>query len=119
MVTDAQVEAACRRFYDMKFGAGSWPNTSKHSIAEWRKRMRAALEAAEKAAWMQISEAPKDGTEILAFAQSSELLGRKFIGVAQWAEASDWLPGSVAGWFWPYAIRPTRFRTLSAPPEAR
>lgn len=49
MVTDAQVEAACRCFYDMKFGAGSWPNTSKHSIAEWRKRMRAALEAAEKA----------------------------------------------------------------------
>lgn len=53
MVTDAQVEAACRCFYDMKFGAGSWPNTSKHSITEWRKRMRAALEAAEKAAAWQ------------------------------------------------------------------
>ena len=49
MITDEMVEAACRCFYDMKFGAGSWPNTSKHSIAEWRKRMRAALEAAEKA----------------------------------------------------------------------
>ena len=49
MITDEMVEAACRCFYDMKFGAGSWPNTSKHSIAEWRKRMRATLEAAEKA----------------------------------------------------------------------
>ena len=58
MITDEMVEAACRCFYNMKFGAGSWPNTSKHSIAEWRKRMRAALEAAEKAAWMPISEAP-------------------------------------------------------------
>lgn len=50
MVTDAEVEAACRCFYDAKFGAGQWPNTCKHSTAEWRKRMRAALEAAEKAA---------------------------------------------------------------------
>lgn len=105
MVTPEQLEAALQAWRDA-VGTGT--------VA----RMLAALEAAEKAAWRPISEAPKDGTEILAFAQSSELLGRKFIGVAQWAEASDWLPGSVAGWFWPYAIRPTRFRTLSAPPEA-
>ena len=108
MVTDAMIAAARDEFIAVVHGF-YYPSN---------EQIRCVLEATEKAAWMPISEAPKDGTEILAFAQSSELLGRKFIGVAQWAEASDWLPGSVAGWFWPYAIRPTHFRFLPTPPEA-
>lgn len=64
--------------------------------------------------WHPIETAPKDGTEILAYAHK----GRDFFGVAQWAEKADWNPRSVAGWFWPYAIRPTHWMPLPASPRA-
>lgn len=63
--------------------------------------------------WQPIETAPKDGTEILAFAHRD----RAYYGVAQWAEANEAL-GSVAGWFWPYATRPTHWMRLPEPPIA-
>lgn len=61
-----------------------------------------------------IDSAPKDGTQILAYACGG--LGQHFYGVAEWAKAKDYLPGSVDGWFWPYAIRPTHWWDLPSPP---
>ena len=62
--------------------------------------------------WQPIETAPKDGSEILAFARGN----RDFYGVAQWAEAQAAF-NSVAGWFWTFAIRPTHWMPLPEPPK--
>ena len=64
--------------------------------------------------WQPIETAPKDGTEILAFATFER---RDFIAVAQWADADPEFPNTVAGWFWDYAIRPTHWMPLPEPPK--
>jgi len=65
--------------------------------------------------WQPIETAPKDGTQILAFAAGMH--GRvDFYGVAQWAESQAAF-NSVAGWFWPFAIRPTHWMSLPEPPK--
>lgn len=66
--------------------------------------------------WQPIETAPKDGREILAFAQGSHGLNDTFFAVAQWANGDpDMWTGS--GWFWPFAIRPTHWMPLPAPPS--
>ncbi len=64
--------------------------------------------------WQPISTAPKDGTQVLAFARGDHM--PEFYGVAQWAEANPDFPRTVAGWFWPYAIRPTHWMPLPPAP---
>jgi hypothetical protein len=66
---------------------------------------------AQSVSWQPIETAPKDGTQILAFAHER----RGYFGVAQWAEAQPAFK-DVAGWFWDYAIRPTHWMPLPAPP---
>lgn len=65
-------------------------------------------------AWQPIETAPKDGAEILCVARGD----RDYYGVAQWAERDPDFPRSIAGWFWPYAIRPTHWMPLPSPPDA-
>jgi len=79
--------------------------------ATYEDMAKLALTAALGAMWRPISEAPKDGSSILAFAAAY----RDYYGVAQWAEADEDI-GSVEGWFWPFAIRPTHFMPLPSPP---
>lgn len=66
--------------------------------------------------WLPIETAPKDGTQILAFARAK--LSGDFFGVTQWADAEPAF-NSVAGWFWEYAIRPTHWMPLPDPPTPR
>ncbi len=54
MITDEMIQAAHEAYASAPIGLS------------WAEAMRAALEAAEKAAWRPIEEAPKDGTTILA-----------------------------------------------------
>jgi hypothetical protein len=65
--------------------------------------------------WSPIETAPKDGTQILAYARG--FAGQKFYGVAEWALNG---PGKIQphqeGWFWAFAIRPTHWVPLPAPP---
>ncbi len=90
-------------------------------VPERRTRcMRAALEAAlsalepqERDGWKPIETAPKDGSNILAYAEHPS---RMFYGVAQWAEADPDFQKTVSGWFWPFAIRPTHWMPLPAAP---
>jgi hypothetical protein len=65
--------------------------------------------------WRTMEIAPHDGTEVLAFARDP--FSRDFYGVAQWATAKDWVPRSVDGWFWPFAIRPTHWMPLPPAPS--
>lgn len=67
--------------------------------------------------WMPISTAPKDGTRILCFAP--DLGGINYYGVARWAERDPDFPNTVAGWFWPFAIRPTHWMPLPPPPRTQ
>ena len=66
--------------------------------------------------WRDIETAPRDGTQILAFARDQ--YGLKYYGVAEWAVDG---PGKIQphqeGWFWSYAIRPTHWMPLPAPPQ--
>lgn len=80
-----------------------------HERFTWEPLYRAA-----DVLWQDITNAPKDGSQFLAFARSE--LGQEFMAVAQWAEPDGM--GSVAGWFWTYAIRPTAWRPLPSPPSA-
>lgn len=64
--------------------------------------------------WQPIETAPKDGTNILTFARDQ--YGITYFGVAQWAEKNPDFPNTVSGWFWPYAIKPTHWMPLPAPP---
>jgi hypothetical protein len=65
--------------------------------------------------WKDIASAKKDGSEMLLSAGGD----RYYIGVGQWAECDPDFSNSVAGWFWPYAIRPTHWMPLPPPPEER
>lgn len=81
---------------------------------------RAAIAAVLE--WQPIETAPKDGTQMLCVAPFTKPDGGTtwafpFYGVAQWAEADPDFPKSVAGWFWPYATRPTHWLPLPTPPS--
>ena len=67
-----------------------------------------------KEGWQPIGSAPKDGTEMLLYANGGAG-DREYVGVGQWATAKG--PGTVAGWFWSYAIRPTHWMPLPEPPK--
>ncbi len=64
-ITDAMVEAALTA--DMEERAGvNWREVLDDAEQAFEKRiMRAALEAAMKAAWRPVEEAPKDGQTVL------------------------------------------------------
>jgi hypothetical protein len=61
MITDQMVEAALQAYVDETGGSGM------STVA-----MRAALEAAEAAAWQPICDAPCDGTTVLVYAPSPD-----------------------------------------------
>jgi hypothetical protein len=67
--------------------------------------------------WQPIETAPKDGGPFLAFAASDHHARANYFGIAQWADADPDFYNTVAGWFWPFAIRPTHWRPLPAPPQ--
>lgn len=104
--TEAQIEAARAVIYEL---AGM-------RFAD--KTIRAALEAAERAAWRPVSEAPKDGTLVLTYWPT--LYGAEQYSVRSW-QTGDW--GRIrAGWAdcWMQIKpnnEPTHFRHLPAPPE--
>lgn len=71
MITDEMVNAALK----------ASDKTRRHLDPTGEKRMRAALEAAERAAWEPIETAPRDGTLIMVFLPLLNLHA-----VARWEE---------------------------------
>lgn len=65
--------------------------------------------------WQPISTAPKDGTQILAYAKGP-YRDERYYGVAEWAVPDPRGLGRRDDWFWPYAIRPTHWMPLPEPP---
>lgn len=132
MTTEAQIEAARRAI-----AALVWDDSEAHAqyyyevcrTAEHHERMaatcnhcefvrlteiaRAALEAAERVAWRPVSEAPKDGKDVLVtgWAYVDPAKGR-YQDVALWYRG-DWMSEECGQSIHP----PTHFRPLPAPPE--
>ena len=110
MVTDAMIAAARDEF--LKF--------EREDDIPHDEVIRRALEAAEKAAWRPISEAPKDGTVFLV---PERAVGSR-VNVQPCAWMQDRLTGSLFGEAWrnplssQFALSPTHFRPLPTPPEA-
>lgn len=113
MITDKQVEAALVALS----GNEDWRNddwVGANSAEYVFNDMRAALEAAEAAAWEPIETAPKDGTYILLWRP----------GFRQ--ETAHWLADMI-GFDWPWLLplpgedrmrlKPTHWRPLPEPPK--
>jgi hypothetical protein len=113
---DGMVEKVAAAFWNATHPSpADWNGEAGPSLLE-RERMMASARAAIAAmhGWQPIETAPKDGTQILAFAKG---YGSDFYGVCQWAEADPDFPRTVSGWFWSFAIRPTYWQPLPAPPS--
>jgi 16S rRNA G1207 methylase RsmC len=106
--TEAQIEAARAVIYEL---AGM-------RFAD--KTIRAALEAAERAAWRPVSEAPKDGTPVLVVGAENR---PDKMDVAEWhyycTAEGPYYCWATEGVFSmePLDPPPTHFRPLPAPPE--
>ncbi len=94
------VEAACDAFAVSE----TWPTNA--IAGRFAQNMRAALEAAERAAWQPIETAPKDGSRILLRAMSQH--------VGWWEDENDWWATGLDS----YVRNPTHWRPLPAPPGA-
>jgi hypothetical protein len=98
-IMDEQVEAALREYLVTPGRYGFSP----HYMA----RMRAALEAAERAAWQPIESAPKDGTPVLLGSKRGDLWPMR---VRAWSKLYDgWRGGGTS-------CEATHWRPLPAPP---
>lgn len=106
MITDEMVEVAA------KF------------VRDTHEAVRAALEAADAAAWQPIETAPKDATKILAFGLwAGQINGPDevpTVQIALWSDGRSDYPGfawnvvgtdAYAAW-----IKPTHWRPLPGPP---
>ena len=111
MITDQMVEAAlqayCGQDHQLDFGV----------LEAHLKAMRAALEAAEGAAWQPIETAPCDGTTVLVYAPSPDH--------QRWHESVHDLPHILctaayhedAGFCIDTIREPTHWRPLPAAPK--
>ena len=105
MITDAQIEAVVAVLTRHR------SDVPEHVIYHATRTARAALEAAERAAWQPIETAPKDGTEVLLIisAYNDPSRGRAYV-IARW----EW-----GGWIDDEEISihpPTHWRPLPQPP---
>lgn len=96
MISDAQVEAAYRLLWD----GGNLT----------RKDVREALEAAERAAWRPIEEAPKDEMFIYYWPRD----GKRCIGLAYLARDGGWRDSEGDQHT---RLEPTKWTPLPPPPE--
>lgn len=100
MVTDEQVKKAMLAFREVTRSGGS---------LLFEKCMRAALEAADAAAWRPIEEAPKDGTLFQVWRKNRAVV------TAYWNKnLSCWKNPNIAI---PALFEPTHFRPLPEPPK--
>ncbi|GBQ95074.1 hypothetical protein AA23498_2197 [Acetobacter nitrogenifigens DSM 23921 = NBRC 105050] len=65
MISEEQLEAAARSYYD--YCDGSWETLNPMAQSLYRTRMRLALNTFVATLWRDIASAPKDGTAVLLF----------------------------------------------------
>lgn len=129
-ITDAMVEAgasaAYGEFVSRQTHPDNWPSWGEmvaqgHQglwrVNEFREIARAALLAAERAAWQSIETAPRDGRWVQLFVRCA---GFNVVGCGYWVHdlGGNWItrgysdpPGNLG------LARPTHWRPLPPPPE--
>ena len=112
MITEAMVEAAAKTMLDVSFG-----RKAHREPLDWELRMvRAALEAAERAAWQPIETAPRDSRTDIWIARGKQ------IAVASWFAEWKYCRGGPKTncWVQPggavFEPSPTHWRPLPSPP---
>jgi hypothetical protein len=105
--TDEQIEAAYQAFT-------AKPVSSDDGGWSLRLALRAALEAADAAAWRPIAEAPKDGTHLLI-----GIAGGKYHACDAWYDGfvCDWITRRSGSRWTRVTIPITHFRPLPSPPK--
>lgn len=71
--------------------------------------------------WQPIETAPKDGMRVTLFAQGKYGPNDTYWAISSWFDAAHpgAMEGAQSGWAdWPYAIEPTHWQPLPAPPTA-
>lgn len=144
-ITDEMVEAAAEALFNCALakvtrGGWKWHHASweecRHVVSysdDYRNEARAALEAAERAAWRPIEEAPRDGRKVIVWWREGQDGWQT--AAALWDEQFECLgwdddaskPIYRGGWtdygvgsfaYEEYReLRPTHFRPLPSPPE--
>ena len=114
-MTNEQIEAAARAtFLGMYNGEDAgWSMVDARIKAQWHTIARAALEAAERAAWQPIKTAPKDGRPLLL---NPTFVGMFDVAMGYWQHEHDcWYMVNVGhmNGLW----HPTRWRPLPEPPQ--
>ena len=109
-ITDAQVEAFARRFY---------PDHAHRLHRVVFEELRAAIEAAERAAWSTDMDAPEDGETVLTHHRDDLFPVTAFRIEGTWLRQTEgpedeYGPGKWGPLFQP----PTHWRPLPVPPEA-
>jgi len=137
-ITDAMVEAGASAAYgvfvEQQSHPDRWPSWGEmvaqgHQglwrVNEFRDIARAALLAAERAAWQPIATAPRDGTWILAYWPSTGgdskvgLRTHPAFDMAVWCRPTEWLVEHwAANGKWTPGDPPTHWRPLPPAPEA-
>lgn len=129
--TEAQIEAAALALInkaraddeDVVLAPLSSLSEVYWSYADWaRETARAALEAAERAAWQPFSTAPEDGTVVLVFRQDAGAFSAHYVETDSHLASSMNPPEGDCYWFSTggddlTGDLPTHFRPLPAPPE--
>lgn len=66
-MTDPRIEAAARAMYEQDSHDWPWGKVGPETHNIYINAAKAALAAADRAAWRPIEEAPKDGTPVMAW----------------------------------------------------
>jgi len=116
MTTEAQIEAAARS--DAAFDGRGWEAMGRTDRDRYLARSRAALEAAERAAWRPISEKPS-GVPVLVFTGEMRKGIPPYVQATSHISCGVFFPNTsiVDGLFGFDRAAPTHFRPLPAPPE--
>ncbi len=111
MTTEAQIEAAARS--DAAFDGRGWEAMARTDRDRYLARSRAALEAAERAAWQDTLTAPKGGQMLLLLARFRQPPDRR-----EPCRGDEWTEVRIAQWPWHgLAGQIIAWRPLPAPPE--
>ena len=116
----ARAEAAADAVAEGIYGPAFDPHLNPEAWEWCEKIAKAVLHALQSEGWRPISEAPRDGTQLLLFAAVPEVEGLSFDGpirlTGYWDSLDEAWCSTLSTFHGPF-VKPTHFMPLAAPPE--